>query len=63
MNGKHETARALLELKVDKDAKDEVRNRMMMMMMMTMMMMMMMIIISVKYFISQLNKRTDIYVI
>ena len=47
MNGKHETARALLELKVDKDAKDEVRNRMMMMMMMMMMTMMVVITIRV----------------
>ena len=36
--GKLETVRTLLELGVDKEAKDEVRNLMMMMMMMMMMM-------------------------
>ena len=34
MDGKLETARTLVELGVDKEAKDKVRNRMMMMMMM-----------------------------
>ena len=36
-NGKQETVRTLVELGVDKEAKDEVRNLMMMMMMMMMM--------------------------
>ena len=40
MNGKLETVRTLVELGVDKEAKDNVRNLMMMMMMMIMMMMM-----------------------
>ena len=43
-NGKQETVRTLVELGVDKEAKDEVRNLMkknMIMMMMMMMMMMM----------------------
>ena len=34
-NGELETVRTLVELGVDKDAKDEVRNLMMMMVMMT----------------------------
>ncbi len=42
MNGKLETVHTLVELGVDKDAKDKVRNLMMMMMMMMMMMIMMM---------------------
>ena len=37
MRGKQETVRTLLELGVDKEAKDKVRNLMMMMMMMMMM--------------------------
>ena len=37
-NGKHETVRTLVELGVDKEAKDKVRNLMMMIMMMMMMM-------------------------
>ena len=39
MYGKLETVRTLVELGVNKEAKDEVRNRMMTMMMMMMMMM------------------------
>ncbi len=43
MNGKLKTVRTLVELGVDKDAKDDmVRNMMMMMMMMMIMMMVMM---------------------
>ena len=38
MDGQLETVRTLLELGVEKDAKDKVRNLMMMMMMMMMMM-------------------------
>ena len=40
MFGKLETVRTLVELGVDKEAKDKVRNLMMMMMMMMMMMVM-----------------------
>ena len=40
MFGKLETVRTLVELGVEKEAKDEVRNLMMMMMMIMMMMMM-----------------------
>ena len=36
MNGKLETVRTLVELGVEKEAKDEVRNRMMMIVMMMM---------------------------
>ena len=39
-NGKHETVRTLVELGVDKEAKDKVRNLMMMMMMIVTIMMM-----------------------
>jgi hypothetical protein len=45
MNGKLETVRTLVELGVDKEAKDKVRNLMMMMMMMMMMMILMVMII------------------
>ena len=41
-NGKLETVRTLVELGVEKEAKDKVRNLMMMIMMMIVMMMMMM---------------------
>ena len=41
MNGELETVRTLVELGVDKEAKDEVRNLMMMIMMMMVMVMMM----------------------
>ncbi len=51
MDGKLETVRTLVELGVDKEAKDEVRNLMMMMMAISMvetMMMMMMILVDDK---------------
>ena len=45
MYGKLETVRTLVELGVDKEAKDDVRNLMMIVMMMMIMMMMMMMMI------------------
>ena len=47
MYGELETVRTLVELGVDKEAKDEVRNRMMMMMMIMMMIMMMMMMMMI----------------
>jgi len=47
MNGQLETVRTLVELGVDKEAKDEVRNLMMMMMVIMMMMMMMIMMVMV----------------
>jgi hypothetical protein len=47
MNGKLETVRTLVELGVDKEAKDDKVSNLMMMVMMMMMMMMMMIMMMV----------------
>ena len=44
MSGKMETVRTLVELGVDKEAKDKVRNLMMIMMMMMMIMIIIMVV-------------------